>query len=134
MLVHPDRIVQDPERRTCTPDPKPEKRIVDPRNLGGGRAKVKAEGKCRCCPRGFEQGWALHPHHLVHRSLGGDDVAPNIVPLCIFHHDAFHHGSGEQREVAGSRIRETLSKAELLYVRGKKGVYFLDRYYPERAW
>ncbi len=50
-----------------------------------GRAKVEREGGCRVC--GFV---GAEAHHLIPRSLAGDDHADNFVPLCSKHHRAVH--------------------------------------------
>lgn len=73
-------------------------------------------------------------HHLVPRSLGGDDVPDNILPLCG-HGTAGCHGKIEDhsngwRETA-ARIRSSLTPAELNYAIATKGEYWLSRYYPE---
>lgn len=106
--------------KTATPDPKPTRRIRDPRQLGGGRAKTLLG--CRVC------GAPAEAHHLVPRSLGGDDVPDNIVPLCQTHHGAFERGP--DRAAAGRLIRRALTDPELRYIAGRKGQVFLDRYYP----
>lgn len=31
-----------------------------------------------------------HPHHLISRGAGGDDIATNLVPLCALHHAQIH--------------------------------------------
>lgn len=116
-------------KKTYEPDPKPEGRIVDKANLGGGRAKVEQENRCRI--PGCRARWPfdpLDPHHLVQRSLGGDDVAANIIPLCRIHHDELKHPTRSQS--VRERIRLGLSKTEILYIRGKKGKDWLDKHYP----
>lgn len=106
------------------PDLKPARRIVDDR---AGRLKLLAEGHCRIC----DESWRLERHHLVPRSLGGDDIDDNIVPLCPGCHGLFERGL--TRRAIGHAIRMTLSTAELQYVLVKKGSGFLDRYYPPRG-
>lgn len=81
--------------------------------------------KCRACDEP-----ATELHHLVPRSLLGDDVEGNLVPLC--HHD---HMWFEDRapgwEKIGSAIRAGMRPAERVYVLWAKNPVFLDRYYPE---
>jgi 5-methylcytosine-specific restriction endonuclease McrA len=82
-------------------------------------------GPCRCCGQ-----WGSSFHHLVPRSLGGDDVADNIVPLCG---DGTRgcHGDVEARvPTALHELRESLRPEELRYVLRKKGGGFLERYLP----
>lgn len=51
-----------------------------------GRDKCRSEGCCRICGR-----WDLaDPHHIVYRSLGGDDDRRNCLPTCRACHDAIH--------------------------------------------
>lgn len=53
------------------------------------KKKCVTEGRCRVCKRAPSQQHPLTPAHLVHRGMGGDMSADNIVPLCIVHHSAF---------------------------------------------
>lgn len=56
-------------------------------------------------------------HHLVPRALGGDDVADNIVPLCMgCHTQVTQHHRGFTRLLA-----ESLTDAEYAYIIGKLG-------------
>lgn len=104
-------------------DPRPARRIIDPR---AGRRKVWLEGRCRACGAGH-----LERHHLVPRSLGGDDVDANLIPLCLLCHDAFER-SPSHRRIVGRIIRATLLPDELAYIIERKSEAFLDRYYPPR--
>lgn len=82
-------------------------------------------GPCRCCGQ-----WGSSFHHLVPRSLGGDDVADNIVPLCG---DGVRgcHGDVEARvPTALNALRQSLRPEELRYILRTKGGGFLDRYLP----
>jgi hypothetical protein len=83
-------------------------------------------GPCRVC--GTPNQVTLH--HLVSRSLAGDDVEFNLIPLCgsgtTGCHGLFESGDVKTRSV----IRHTLELDELAYIIGKKGPGFLDRYYP----
>lgn len=114
-------------------DLRPDSMNADPKPLRRHRAdRLEWErivhwklGPCRVCGEG---GTTLH--HLVPRSLGGDDVADNIVPLCG---DGTRgcHGAVEARDHQALReLRLSLTPGELKYVLRKKGSDFLDRYLP----
>jgi hypothetical protein len=104
-------------------DLKPAKRIVNPL---AGLAKAQEEGRCRLCHSPF-----MSRHHLVSRSLRGDDVEANLVPLCGSGTTGCH-GAVEARDpMVCSLLRSRLTEAELAYVLEKKGADFLARYYPE---
>lgn len=50
---------------------------------------------CRVCHKrvgGIGMLYAAHHHHLVYRSLGGQDETKNIVTLCVGCHSAQHNG------------------------------------------
>lgn len=94
---------------------------------GAGKKKLKRENACRVCRFGHRP---MTRHHLVPRSLLGDDVEDNLIPLCIFCHEKFEHDGHERRRV-GAAIRNTMTEAELAYVLERKGEVFLERYYPE---
>lgn len=32
-----------------------------------------------------------HPHHVISKKSGGDDVATNLCPLCPLHHREIHN-------------------------------------------
>lgn len=81
------------------------------------------QGPCRVC--------GLAPpnnlHHLVPRSLGGDDTFDNLVPLCG---SGTHgcHGLIENRTKWPLRyLGETLTDAEYAYCVGKLGENALER-------
>lgn len=68
-------------------------------------------------------------HHLVARSLGGDDCAANLVPLCG-HGTVGCHGLVEHwDERACLLLGASLTDAERSYVADVKGAYFLKRRY-----
>ena len=72
-------LAQQPRPRG--PRPKP------PRAWTEGKRKMATEAKCRRCSR-----WnALHPHHIVPKSLGGDNDARNCCPLCFPCHREVHN-------------------------------------------
>jgi HNH endonuclease len=56
-------------------------------------------------------------HHLVPRSMGGDDTPENIVPLCAPH----HRGVTAKWPNALTALAESLTDAEYTYVIGKLG-------------
>lgn len=37
-----------------------------------------------------DHGIRSHPHHVVSRGHGGGDVAQNVMPLCVTHHQVIH--------------------------------------------
>lgn len=113
-------------RMQAKPDPKPVPRIRDPR---ASRRKVQRERSCRCgCGRPATDG-----HHILPRSLGGDDVEDNIMGLYHDCHMCFEFGGQEDRremaELLGSKIRDD----EIRYLCEKRGLFqaadFLRRYY-----
>jgi 5-methylcytosine-specific restriction endonuclease McrA len=112
------------------PDPKPRRRVVD---ASAGAAKVAAEGECRACRstrRGEAWWYRLQRHHLVPRSLGGDDVDDNIIPLCPPCHTDYE-GNGKERRGIARRIRAKLQATEEAYILAKKSEAWLRRYYAE---
>ena len=50
--------------------------------------KIKT-GKCEICASNGE----LHIHHIVPRSLGGDDSSKNLISLCVDCHNKAHNCS-----------------------------------------
>ena len=87
-------------------------------------------GTYGCCQACGQTGGNLNAHHLVPRSLGGDDVLGNLALLCgsgtTGCHGAFHHG--DQATVWA--LRANLTSHQVAYIVRKKGDAFLDRYYP----
>lgn len=77
-------------------------------------------GECRVCETlTLVRGEAINIelHHLVPRSIGGDDVEDNLVPLC-----PVCHGSVTRRnKTALGTLAESLDDAEYAYVVGKLG-------------
>lgn len=83
-------------------------------------------GPCRLCNTGF----GVSLHHLVPRSLGGDDLPWNLVSLCGSGTTGCH-GLVEARDpVTLAKLRAALEEPEIAYIAGKKGLAFLHRYYP----
>ena len=75
--------------------------------------------ECRIC-RNY---MARELHHLVSRSLGGDDLADNLVGLC-----RECHGSVTARYAPNLRVlAENLTDAEYAYVIGKLGEGAMSR-------
>lgn len=64
-------------------------------------------------------------HHLIPKSLGGDDVADNLVPLCTDCHRKVHVGCDTTRLDVGL----ALTDEEMGHVLNRKGPAFLGRYY-----
>lgn len=56
------------------------------RDWSEARTKCEDEGSCRISGC---SGSPLQPAHLVHRGMGGDMDADNIIPLCLEHHQEF---------------------------------------------
>ena len=125
-------------RKRYEPDWKPERSVRDPE---AGKAKCEAEGRCRLCRRGVEHGvrprWlggnpfdALERHHLVPkgmgRTIGGDDLDDNIIPLCTL----CHRAATEKLRWALMAIRAVLLRDEHDYIIRKKGQWWLDKAYP----
>lgn len=78
------------------------------------------QGPCRVCVNALTNGYdygVIEFHHLVPRSLGGDDVEDNIVPL----HSICHAFVTARAGTGPARIGRSLSDAERAYVVGKLG-------------
>ena len=116
----------------ATPDPRPAKRVVDPR---AGVEKCQLEGRCRACgriPTGHPLD-KLNRAHLVSRGAGGDDLDENIVPLCGSGTTGCHgrlHSHERGWRVVASALRRNLLHVEIQYVLRKRGVDWLDETYP----
>src|SRR6476660_6104163 len=110
----------------CT-DGKPRKRHVADTSEWEELRKAKLHRyRCRICG-----GRAGTLHHLVPRSLGGDDCVDNLVALCGSGTTGCH-GLIEHRDpLALGRLRRALRPDELRYMSERKGDYFVDRYYPD---
>jgi hypothetical protein len=104
-----------------TPDPKPPRRVRNPK---AGTDKVAAEGRCRVSGRRDH----LTRFHLVPKSLGGDDVDVNLVPITQSLHMRWEQGAGGKAAV-GPAIWSNLNLPERDYVIRKKGPEFVRRYY-----
>ncbi len=119
------------------PDWKQGASIVDPE---AGKAKVEAEGCCRLCRRRVLPRWlggfwldSLERHHLVPkgmgRTIGGDDLDDNIIPLCT----RCHRAVTEKLRWATMAVRASLLPHEEAYVITRKGQWWLDKNYPRTA-
>jgi len=119
-------------------DPRPEARVVD-RHVG--LRKLWIEGRCRAC--GVVGRDRLNRAHLVPKGQRGDDVPQNIVPLCgsgtTGCHGALtdHHRAsapsrleGQEWTVVAAALRAKLLPEEVDYIKGKKGLLWLNRVYP----
>lgn len=74
--------------------------------------------------------WARTMHHLVPRSLGGEDVLENVVPVCG---DGTRgcHGLLEANDPEARRaLRKKLLGCHTDYITMTKSPHFLDLYYP----
>lgn len=65
---------------------KPSVKSTTKRAWTEGRRKVMREGECRVCGSYY----ALDPHHIAYRSLGGDNDEKNCAPVCRTCHRAIH--------------------------------------------
>lgn len=120
------------------PDPKPatEGGIGRPKPKHGKRWRKVASrtewaaivaakyGPCRVCTRSYVR---VSYHHLVPRSLGGDDVAENIVPLCGDGVTGCHGEIESRLPVAGKLLAANLTDGEYAYCVAKLGEGAMQR-------
>lgn len=95
------------------------RKVAGPKQWAALRTEKLTGESCRCCAGASSLPLSLH--HLVSRSLGGDDVADNLAPLCG---DGTRgcHGRVENRELAFLTVlAESLTDAEYAYIIGKLG-------------
>lgn len=94
------------------------------------RRKVLQDRECRVADCGAV---ATDPHHIVYRSIGGDDVEDNIVGLCNHHHEILHFSASEDYWETRFAIGESLQDREILYAIDRlgidEGVSFMRRAY-----
>lgn len=107
------------------PDWKKPPRIKDAAAM---RRKVRRDQSCRACgQRGSDA------HHILYRSLGGDDVEDNIVCLCRRDHMVIHFDATEEASAIRAEIGKHLTAHEIGYVTAKRGDTegreYLLRYY-----
>lgn len=121
------------------PDPKPAPRIVATRNQWRALRRDLLRGsygKCVGCRIWFPVA-LLNLHHVRPRSLRGDDLAQNLVPLCgsgtTGCHGTYENRSPGWLKVA-ARIREHVTARPLMlaYALDHEGGAWFDRYYPTR--
>lgn len=110
-------------------DWKPERRIKDPEAI---RRKRRQERACRCgCGRPVSDA-----HHVLPKSLGGDDVEDNIVGMYHDCHMALEHDASDWAAVVRSKVGVNLRWEEIAYVVRKRGfeqgIDFLKRYYDRK--
>ncbi len=111
---------------TGQPDPRPVGRRVASREEWE-KLRIRKLAGCRICGAGASQ---CSLHHLVPRSLGGDDVDTNLVALCGTGTTGCH-GKIEARDPWYlNELRMQLLGSELCYILNSKGEDWLDRYYP----
>jgi hypothetical protein len=111
-------------------DPKPAKQIkADGDDWKDLRFWKLDKKKCRIC----EDHPADTLHHLVPRSLRGDDVADNLVGLCGSGTTGCHGLVEDRNPWACSLLGLKLTAKERDYIIGKKGAPFLERYYGRDA-
>lgn len=110
-------------------DPKEGPRIRASRDEWRELQVLKA-GPCRICGNGWKDGMAIGLHHLVARSLLGDDVPENLVPLCGSGTTGCHGKVEDRDPEACSTLRKNLTAEEIAYCLRKKGELWLDSRYP----
>jgi 5-methylcytosine-specific restriction endonuclease McrA len=96
------------------------RKVASPKQWAAIRAE-KIDGK-PCRIHGV-QVYMEQAHHLVPRSRGGDDVADNIVPLCL----NCHHRVTSNETLALRMLAESVTDAERAYVVGKLGPNGMER-------
>lgn len=120
----------DPKARTLARGERRYRRKVASAKQWAAILSEKA-GPCRVCCDANQNG-AKFPmvqlHHVVTRQNGGDDVADNIVPLCLIDHDAI-----TRRDATASRaLLESLTDAEYAYMVQRGGEGYAERAYGVR--
>lgn len=108
-----------------TPAPKPRKRYVARRGEWIEYRLALLGGPCLICPNTSET-----LHHVVPKSVGGDDVPENLIPLCGSGTTGCHGRVEGRTGGARERVREELPQRVFAYVLLKKGAGWLDRHYP----
>jgi len=79
----------------------------------------------RVCASCGEPG--TEPHHVVLRSLGGEDHIDNLLLLCLNCHRLFHDGDRYVARWIGTALAEWPEK--LAHARAAKGARYLLTYY-----
>jgi hypothetical protein len=107
-------------------DPKPAKKRIKANSDEWQRLRKAKLDWCRVCNT---NPFSMTLHHLVPKSLGGDDVMDNLVPLCGSGTTGCHGLIEARDEWACSLLGQRLAVKERAYVLEKKGPDFLARYY-----
>lgn len=82
------------------------------------------QGPCRVCAKwGTTSGYPIEYHHIIPRSLGGDDVVDNVIPLCSVDHRLVTENKADRLRI----VAESLTDAEYTYVIGKLGEGAMER-------
>jgi hypothetical protein len=122
------RILTELGYRNVMCDPKPPRR-VKATLAEWKRIREDKLGPCRVC--------GSHPtslHHILPKSLGGDDIADNCAPLCGTGTTGCHGRIEAFEPWACTIFGKRLTDAEKAYVTRKKGAYYLtDRYGVKEA-
>ncbi len=63
-----------------------------------------------CTIDGCRSRYRLEPHHIVPRSLGGDNAMENLTTLCWYHHHVAVHGNGYRIDPASPPGRRRLTR------------------------
>jgi 5-methylcytosine-specific restriction endonuclease McrA len=93
------------------------RKVASPKQWAAIRADKLDNQPCRIMLDDAPVAPAEELHHLVPRSLGGDDVADNLVGLCRKH----HRWVTEREQPVLGALGESLTEAERAYVIGKLG-------------
>lgn len=95
------------------------RKVASPKQWAAIRAEKLDGQPCRICDDVRKGAYELTRslHHLVPRSMGGDDVADNLVATHNVCHDAVHR----RDPVALQNVALTLTDGEYAYVVGKLG-------------
>ena len=102
------------------PDPKPRPRHVATSEEWQVLRDLKL-GPCRICSDDYQP----ELHHLLSRSLQGDDAAPNLVPLCRRCHTEVE----AHDELACRQLGLNLTDPELAYLTERKYEGYADTRY-----
>jgi hypothetical protein len=117
------RILTEIGFRNVMCDPKPPRR-VKATLAEWKRIRDEKLGPCRVC--------GSHPttlHHILSKSLGGDDIADNLVAVCGSGTTGCHGLIEAFDPWACSLLGQRLTDAERAYVVARKGAYFLESRY-----
>jgi hypothetical protein len=121
------RILTELGWRNVMCDPKPPRRVkatlAEWKQIRAN--KMSALDACRVC----QSSGPLTLHHLVSKSLGGDDLADNLVAVCGSGTTGCHGLIEAFDPWACSLLGQRLTDAERAYVVARKGAYFLESRY-----